>query len=97
VPSGGSVGGIISAIDGEPIGQIVRGQMGGRSIALLHIGCISPSTQRQTDAARAGIDLSNAAVAGMATNDFGRGLESATTCRPARIRQQAERERDTGT
>jgi hypothetical protein len=42
---------------------------------LLHIGCISPSTRRQTHAARAGIDLSNAAVAGMATNDFARRLE----------------------
>jgi hypothetical protein len=50
VPSGGMVGGMIGAIDGAVIGQIVGGQIGGRSMALLHIGCISPPTQRQTQA-----------------------------------------------
>jgi hypothetical protein len=33
--------------------QIVGGQIGGRSIELLHRGCICPPTQRQTQDARA--------------------------------------------
>jgi hypothetical protein len=38
-------------MDGGTIEHIVGGQMGGRSIELLHSGCISPSTQRQTQEA----------------------------------------------
>jgi len=34
VPSGGSVAGLIGAIEGDAIGQIVGGQIGGRSIEL---------------------------------------------------------------
>jgi hypothetical protein len=38
-------------MDGGTIEHIVGGQIGGRSIELLHSGCISPSTQRQTQEA----------------------------------------------
>jgi hypothetical protein len=38
------VGGLIGAIDGPAIGQMRGGQIGRMSIALLHSGCISPST-----------------------------------------------------
>jgi hypothetical protein len=43
-PSGGMVGGLIGAIEGPAIGQMRGGQIGGISIALLHSGCIWPST-----------------------------------------------------
>ena len=44
VPSGGMVGGLIGAIDGPAIGHMHGGQIGAMSIALLHSGCILPST-----------------------------------------------------
>ena len=53
---------MIGAIDGAVIGQIAGGQIGGRSIELLHIGCISPSTQRQTHAAWAEVTSADRAT-----------------------------------
>jgi hypothetical protein len=38
------VGVFIGAIDGAIMGQTIGGQMGGRSIELLHKGCICPLT-----------------------------------------------------
>jgi hypothetical protein len=38
-------------MEGGVIAQTVMGQIGGRSIELSQRGCISPSTQRQTQAA----------------------------------------------
>ncbi len=38
--------------------QIVGGQIGRRSMELLHIGCITPLTHRQTQAASALVELS---------------------------------------
>jgi hypothetical protein len=53
VPMGGTIGVTIGAIDGGTIPHTVGGQMGGRSIELLHIGCISPLTHRHTQFADA--------------------------------------------
>jgi hypothetical protein len=39
-------------IEGGAIAQTVIGQIGSRSIELSQSGCISPSTQRQTQAAQ---------------------------------------------
>jgi hypothetical protein len=47
-------------IDGGTIEHIVGGQIGGKSIELLHSGCISPSTQRQTQVASAFPEKTNA-------------------------------------
>src|SRR5438067_1435057 len=52
-PTGGTIGVGIGATDGGMIWQMVGGQIGGVSIALLQIGCICPFTQRQTHAAGA--------------------------------------------
>jgi hypothetical protein len=43
--------------------QVVIGQIGGKSIELSHRGCISPSTQRQTQAARDSVVSHNAKTA----------------------------------
>jgi hypothetical protein len=43
--------------------QAVIGQIGGRSIELSHSGCISPSTQRQTQEARDSTVSNNAEAA----------------------------------
>jgi hypothetical protein len=40
-------------MDGGVSAQVVIGQIGGKSIELLHSGCIWPSTQRQTHDASA--------------------------------------------
>lgn len=41
----------MGAVEGATIGQIVRGQIGGRSIELWQIGSISPSTHWQIHSA----------------------------------------------
>jgi len=45
----------MGAIEGEAIGQIVGGQIGGRSSAPLHRGCIWPFTHWQVHPACAGL------------------------------------------
>ncbi|MGA7997556.1 MAG: hypothetical protein WCA28_21995 [Bradyrhizobium sp.] len=55
---------MIGAIDGDVIGQIVGGHIGGISIELWQSGCICPSTHWQTHSAFAwATDTSNAAAA----------------------------------
>jgi hypothetical protein len=54
VPKGGSVGGLNGATDGDMIGQIVLGQIGGKSLALSQCGCIWPLTHWQVQPALAG-------------------------------------------
>lgn len=51
VPIGGTRGVWIGATDGGTMPQTVGGHIGGKSMELLQIGCISPPTQRQTHAA----------------------------------------------
>jgi hypothetical protein len=48
VPRGGNCAGCIGAMEGGVGMQVIIGQIGGKSIELLHSGCTSPSTQRQT-------------------------------------------------
>ncbi|MHC2255323.1 hypothetical protein ACVILK_005015 [Bradyrhizobium embrapense] len=51
--------GSVGATDGGAIGHAAIGQIGGRSIVLSHIGCISPSMQRQTQDALASLARRN--------------------------------------
>lgn len=60
VPTGGTVGGLIGAIDGPAIGQMRGGQIGGVSSELVHSGCISPSTHSHVQEASAGALISRA-------------------------------------
>lgn len=53
VPRGGIVEGAMGAIDGAMVGQIVGGQIGGRSIAFWQSGSICPSVHWQTHSASA--------------------------------------------
>ena len=68
VPIGGTVGGLIGAIDGPAIGQMLGGHIGGRSIEVLHSGCISPSTHWQVQPASARARISNAMPVARHTN-----------------------------
>jgi hypothetical protein len=60
VPIGGTVGGLIGAIEGVAIGQTRGGQIGAMSSELPHSGCISPSTHWQVQDASARAPISNA-------------------------------------
>jgi hypothetical protein len=51
VPIGGTFGGCSGVTEGGTMGQTVGAQMGGRSIALEHIGWIEPLTHRHTQLA----------------------------------------------
>jgi len=53
VPIGGIVGGSSGASNGKVSGQMAGGHIGGMSMALLHSGCISPSTHRHVQPASA--------------------------------------------
>jgi hypothetical protein len=53
VPIGGIVGVGIGWIDGGTMGQMVGGQIGRISIALLHTGCITPFMQTHAHVASA--------------------------------------------
>jgi hypothetical protein len=60
VPIGGTLGGLIGAIEGVAIGQVRGGQIGGMSSELPHSGCISPSTHWQVQDASARALISTA-------------------------------------
>lgn len=60
VPIGGIRGGLIGVIDGAANGHIAGGQIGGRSIALLHSGCMLPSTHWQVQDACDGEPITTA-------------------------------------
>ncbi|MSP75399.1 MAG: hypothetical protein EXR12_04620 [Rhodospirillaceae bacterium] len=53
VPIGGTVGGMIGAMEGGVSWHTCGAQIGGRSMLLSQIGCTSPFTQRQTQRASA--------------------------------------------
>ena len=67
---GGIVGGWIGVILGGTIRHTVGGHMGGKSMLLLHSGCITPLTHRQTHAAFALLALTDAPTSAAHNNNF---------------------------
>ncbi len=71
---GGIVGGWIGVILGGTIRHTVGGHMGGKSMLLLHSGCITPLTHRQTHAAFALLALTDAPTSAAHNNNFRMGF-----------------------
>ncbi len=67
---GGIVGGWIGVILGGTIRHTVGGHMGGKSMLLLHSGCITPLTHRQTHAAFALLALTDAPTSAAYNKNF---------------------------
>ncbi len=80
VPIGGTLGGLTGAIDGPAIGQMRGGQIGRISSALLHSGCISPSTHWQVQSASARVLISTAIPA---AKPIKTRFMNSSACRPA--------------
>jgi hypothetical protein len=74
VPIGGMVGGLIGATDGAIMGQTAGGQIGRRSMELLHKGCICPLTHWHVQLA--------CACRTTATEAHPAGINAATTASP---------------
>ena len=67
---GGILGVCIGAMLGGVIPHTVGGHMGRKSMLLLHSGCITPFTHRQTQSAFALVALKNAAIRAAHNNNF---------------------------
>ncbi len=67
---GGIVGGCIGVTLGGVIGHTLGGHMGRKSMLLLHSGCITPLTHRQTHAAFTLVALTDAPTSAAHNNNF---------------------------
>ena len=67
---GGIMGGCIGVTLGGVIWQTFGGHMGGKSMLLLHSGCIAPFTHRQTHFAFALVALTDTPTSAANINNF---------------------------